>query len=108
MARGATIYGTGNAFVGLNRGDWTGISHIDFGTGAKSITIEAGSVNGAVIKVSIGRQTGTTLAFVTIPKTNDNFKFTKITATVKNAEGVKNVFFVASNDVVLKAFKFNK
>ena len=105
---GATIYGTGNAFVGLNRGDWTGISHIDFGTGAKSITVEAGSVNGAVIKVCIGKQTGPTLAFVTIPKTNDNFKFTKITSTVKNAEGVKNVFFVASNDIVLNAFKFNK
>ena len=107
---GISVYGTGNAVVSYNRGDWTGIARVDFGDGAKSITVEAGSNNGAVIRITIGSTTGVTIGFVTIPATGGAFNYKKVTAsiTASKATGVKNVFFIASADVVLNNFIFSK
>ncbi len=105
---GVNIYGAGDAIAAYNRGDWSGISGVDFGSGARSITIEAGTVNGAVIRVSVDSPTGQVIGYVTIPATGDNFKFTKVTSTISGAYGVKNVFFVASGDIVLNNFVFSK
>ena len=105
---GVNIYGVGNAAASYNRGDWSGISKVDFGSGAKSITIEAGSSKGAVIRISVDSPTGPVVGYVTIPATGGAFKYKKFTATISGAYGVKNVFFVASSDVVLNTFVFSK
>ena len=105
---GVNIYGSGGTIAAYNRGDWSGISGVDFGSGARSITIEAGTVRGSVIRVSVDSPTGQVLGYVTIPATGDNFKYTKVTASISGAYGVKNVFFVASADVVLNTFEFSK
>ena len=105
---GVNIYGVGNAAAAYNRGDWSGISGVDFGSGAKKITIEAGSVRGAVVRVSVDSPNGPVIGYVTIPATGDNFRYAKASATISNATGVKNVFFVASADVVLNTFVFSK
>ena len=105
---GVNIYGVGNAAASYNRGDWSGISKVDFGSGAKSITIEAGSSKGAVIRISLDSPTGPVVGYVTIPATGGAFKYKKFTATISGASGVKNVFFVASSDVVLNTFVFSK
>ena len=105
---GVNIYGSGNTIAAYNRGDWSGISGVDFGNGAKSITIEAGTVRGAVIRVSVDSPTGLVIGYVTIPATGDNFKYTKAKASISGAYGVKNVFFVASGDAVLNTFVFSK
>jgi len=106
---GINVYGTGNPVVSYNRGDWTGIARVDFGTLAKSITVEAGSANGATIRVAIGSPTGSTIGFVTIPPTGGAFKYKKVTAPIMDkATGVKNLFFIASADVVLNTFQFSK
>ena len=105
---GVNIYGSGNTIAAYNRGDWSGISKVDFGNGAKSITIEAGTVRGAVIRVSVDSPTGPVIGYVTIPATGDNFKYTKAKASINGVSGVKNVFFVASGDVVLNTFVFSK
>ncbi len=104
---GVNVYGLGDTAIAYNRGDWTGISNVDFGSGAKSITINAGTVNGSTIRISVDSPTGTVVGYVTIPATGDNWKSTEVTAQVSGLNGVKNIFFVASADVVLNSFKFS-
>ena len=106
---GININGNGESTVpSYNRGDWSGISGVDFGSGAKSITVEAGSSRGAVVRISLDSPTGSVIGYVTIPATGGAFKYKKFTATISGASGVKNVFFVASADVVLNNFAFSK
>ena len=105
---GINVYGVGDAAVSYNRGDWSGISGVDFGTGAKSITVSAGSSRGAVIRISVDSPTGPVIGYVTIPNTGGAFKYKSVTAPISNASGVKNVFFVASGDLVLETYKFSK
>ena len=104
---GVNIYGLGDTAVAYNRGDWTGVSNVDFGSGAKSITINAGTVNGSTIRISVDSPTGPVAGYVTIPATGDNWKNTEVTAQVSGLNGVKNIFFVASADVVLNTYKFS-
>ena len=107
---GINVYGVGNTAVSYNRGDWTGVARVDFGTGAKSITVEAGSSNGAVIKITLASPTGPTIGFVTISATGGAFNYKKFTTSIitSKATGVKNVFFLASADVVLNTYIFSK
>jgi arabinoxylan arabinofuranohydrolase len=104
---GVNIYGEGDTSVAYNRGDWTGVSNVDFGSGAKSITINAGTVNGSTIRISIDSPSGQVIGYVTIPATGDNWKSTDVTAEITQVSGVKNIFFVASADVVLNTYKFS-
>ena len=104
---GINVYGTGNTAVAYNRGDWTGVSNVDFGSGARRITINAGTVKGATIRISVDSPTGNVIGYVTIPATGDNWKNTDVTAEISSVYGVKNVFFVASADVVLNTYKFS-
>ena len=105
---GVNIYGIGDAAAAYNRGDWSGISGVDFGSGAKSITISGGSRKGAVIRISVDSPTGPVIGYATIPNTGGEFKYKTVTAPISGAYGVKNVFFVSSNDVVLESYKFSK
>ena len=104
---GVNIYGEGDTAAAYNRGDWSGVSNVDFGNGASSVTINAGTVNGATIRISVDSPTGTVLGYVTIPATGDNWKSTDVTANISKVTGVKNLFFVASADVVLNTYKFS-
>ena len=104
---GVNIYGLGDTAAAYNRGDWSGVSNVDFGSGAKSITINAGTVNGSTIRISVDSPNGQVIGYVTIPATGDNWKSTEVTAPINGASGVKNVFFVASADVVLNTYKFS-
>jgi arabinoxylan arabinofuranohydrolase len=104
---GVNIYGLGDTSAAYNRGDWSGVSNVDFGSGAKSITINAGTVNGSTIRISVDSPTGPVAGYVTIPATGDNWKSTEVTAQVSGLNGVKNIFFVASADVILNTYKFS-
>ena len=92
----------------LIRGDWTGISNVDFGTGDKSIYINAGSKNWATIRISLDSPSGEVFWYVSIPNTIDNWAYTDVTAEISEALGVKDVFFVVSDDVVLNSFLFSQ
>ena len=105
---GVNVYGLGDTAVAYNRGDWTGISNVDFGAGAKSISINAGSKNGATVRISVDNPSGDVIGYVSIPNTGDNWTYTDVTADISGASGVKNLFFVASDDVVLNSFQFSQ
>jgi arabinoxylan arabinofuranohydrolase len=105
---GIDIYGEGNdTAVGVNRGDWTGVSQVNFGNGASRVTINAASIKGATIRISVDSPTGTVLGYVTIPATGSNWKAVDATANISRVTGVKNLFFVASADAVLVTYKFS-
>ena len=104
---GIAVYGSGYPSVAFNRGDWIGVSNADFSSGARSVTIRGGSVNGATVRISVDSPTGTVIGYVTIPRTGDNYNHQDATGTIQNVWGVKNLFFVASGDCVLSTYKFS-
>ncbi|WP_051604894.1 family 43 glycosylhydrolase [Lachnobacterium bovis] len=103
---GISVYGLGDTAVSYNRGEWTKVSNVSFGNGAKNITITAGAKNGAVIKIVEGSLNGRTIGYVRIPATNNSFSYKNITANV-NVSGTKDIYFVASNDVVIDKWQFS-
>ena len=105
---GVNVYGLGDTSVAYNRGDWTGISNVDFGQGPKSISINAGSKSGSTIRISVDSPTGPVIGYVTIPSTGDNWTFTDVTAEISGVNGIKNLFFVASDDVLLNSYQFSQ
>lgn len=105
---GINVYGNGGTTtVAYNRGDWTGVSGVAFGSqGATSVKIRAASANGAWIKICEGSAKGTALGYVQIPATGGNSNFRDITETVNKITGTKKLFFVASGDVVIDSWQF--
>jgi arabinoxylan arabinofuranohydrolase len=104
---GIAVYGSGYPSVAFNRGDWIGVSNVDFSSGAKSVTIKGGSVNGATVRISVDSPTGTVIGYVSVPRTGDNYNHQEATGSIQNVWGVKNLFFVASGDCVLSTYKFS-
>ena len=104
---GIEVYGLGDTATFYNRGDWTGVSGVNFSKGAKSITVNGGSANGATVRISTDSPSGPVIGYFTIPSTGDNYKYTDVTAEITGTNGVKNIFFVASGDVVLNNYKFS-
>ncbi|MDD6771972.1 glycoside hydrolase family 43 protein [Inconstantimicrobium porci] len=105
---GIKVTGQGDTKVEMNRGDWIGVSNVDFGTGASSISMRAASVNGGVIKVCTDSPSGTAIGYVRVPRTGSNNNFTNVTANISNVYGTKKLFFVSSADVVIDSWQFFK
>ncbi|OUM61724.1 carbohydrate-binding module family 13 [Piromyces sp. E2] len=103
---GVDINGLGHTTVSYNRGDWTGVSNVDFGSGATSIKISAASSNGASIRITSGSENGDVIGYVTIPATGGNNSFKTVTTNINNVNGTKHVFFVASGDVTIDTWQF--
>ncbi|ORX42742.1 Arabinanase/levansucrase/invertase [Piromyces finnis] len=102
---GVSVNGLGHTTVSYNRGDWTGVSNVDFGDSATSVKISAASSNGATIRITSGSENGDVIGYVTIPATGGDKNFKTVTANVK-ASGTKNIFFVASGDVTIDTWQF--
>ena len=104
---GVNVYGLGDTSVAFNKGDWIGVSNVDFGNGAKAILVKGGSKNGAVIKVCVGDPSNDAKGYVSIPATGDNWTFTEVKVDISGLNGVQNLFFVASDDVLLSTYEFS-
>jgi len=102
---GVAVNGLGHTTVSYNKGDWTGVSNVDFGDGATSVKISAASSNGASIRITSGSENGDVIGYVTIPATGGNSNFKTVTADVK-VSGTKSIFFVASGDVTIDTWQF--
>jgi len=102
---GVSVNGLGHTTVSYNKGDWTGVSEVDFGDGATSIKISAASGKGATIRITSESENGDVIGYVTVPATGGDDKFEEVTADVK-VSGKKNIFFVASDDVTIDTWQF--
>jgi len=100
---GITIKTQGEAPpVNYGRGAWTGVSKVDLGKGdAKSILIKAGSNSGATIKICVDSPTGTALGYAEVPAGASK----EIEAEISGATGVKDLFFVASDNLTIESWK---
>ena len=104
---GIDVYGLGDTATFYNRGDWTGVSGVNFSKGAKSIAVNGGSAKGATVRISTGSPSGQVIGYITIPATGDNYKYTDVVADISGVTGKQDIFFVASGDVVLNNYKFS-
>ena len=98
----------GNTKVEMNRGDWIGVSNVDFSSGAASISIKVASNSGAIIKICTGSASGDAVAYVTVPATGSNSNFKNVSVNISNLSGTKNLFFVASGDCAIDSWQFSK
>eukprot|EP00833_Pecoramyces_ruminatium_P001088 jgi/Orpsp1_1/1175120/evm.model.c7180000052694.1 len=103
---GVAVNGLGHTTVSYNKGDWTGVSNVDFGDAATSVKISAASTNGAVIRITTGSENGDVVGYVTIPATGGDKNFKTVTADITTVSGLKNVFFTASGDVTIDTWQF--
>ncbi len=106
---GITVNGNGaNTTVTYNRGSWTGVSNVAFGTsGTTTVNMSVASQGGAVIKICEGSASGTPIGYVTIPATGSNNSFQNVSATFNSpVTGTKKLFFVASGTVVVDSWQF--
>lgn len=102
---GVSVNGLGHTTVAYNNGDYTGVSKVALGNGAKSVKISAASKGGADVKVTIDKPDGTAIATIKVSATGDN-QFKEFSADVSGASGTKNIFFVASGDVTIDTWEF--
>ncbi|SHI13905.1 arabinoxylan arabinofuranohydrolase [Butyrivibrio fibrisolvens DSM 3071] len=103
---GVNVYGTGDAIAAYSRGDWSGVSGLNFGSGATSVSLSVASKNGGVIRMTQDKPDGKVLGYLTIPATGDNLTFTDVTCSFDKISGVKNVFFTMSDDIVISSWQF--
>ena len=101
---GITISGQGNTTVGGTKGSWLEISGVACGSGAKSITVNASSASGAVIKVCTGSASDTAVAYAEIPAGGS---MQEITVPVSGLTGEQDLFFVFSNTAAFDSWKLN-
>ena len=105
---GIKVIGQGNTTVEMNRGDWIGVSNVDFNSGVASISLRAASRTGATIKVCTDNPQGPVVGYISIPNTGSNYVFKNVSANISNVSGVKKLFFVASNDCMIDTWQFSK
>lgn len=105
---GVNVYGLGDTIAAYNRGDWSGVSGLDFGNGASAVKLNVASKNGAIIRMSQDSPSGKVLGYLTVPATGDNLTFTDVICSFDKISGVKNVFFTMSDDVVISSWQFTE
>lgn len=101
---GIIVNGSGHTTVSYRKNDWTGVSQVDFGDGAKNITISASSKNGCKVKIVAGQPDGDEIGSIDVEKTGEN-NFEEFSTEVE-VSGIKNIFFVASGDVTIDTWEF--
>ncbi|MBE6050214.1 MAG: carbohydrate-binding protein [Clostridium sp.] len=104
---GIKTIGQGNTTVEMNRGDWVGVSNVNFNSGVASISVRAASRSGATIKICTDSPSGPVVGYVPVPNTGSNYNFRNISTDISNVSGTKKLFFVASNDCMIDTWQFS-
>ncbi len=102
---GVTVEGLNNTTVSAKAGNWTRVSGVDCGTGAKSLTVKASSSSGAVIKVCTESQNGNAVSYVEIPAGGS---MQEITVPVVGLSGKQDLYFVFSGNVSFDSWVLSK
>jgi len=84
--------------------EWSGVSQVDFADGADAVVLTASSPNGAIIKITADDVEGEVIANINVPASTE---LQTVTADV-DISGVKNIFFSASDEVVIDTWQFVK
>ena len=104
-ATGVNVSGT--RAMAAKRGNWIGVSGVDFGSGAGSLKIRVASKNGAAIRISLDKAENNGSGYIEVPATGSDDKFTEVTTTLdKNITGKHDLFFVFSADCTFDYWQF--
>jgi len=112
-AEGVHTNGYGKTTVTYEKDEWTGVSQVDFADGAAGIEVVAQSTQGATLKVVVEEVVhdeltevqGVVVGYVDIPASSE---FQTVVAEITPVSGVKNVFFVATDEVTVDTWEFVK
>lgn len=99
---------TQNMIVTANNGDWLGLSGVDFGEGAKSLTVKAlnNGETGSII-IRLDKPDGDNAGFVVVDNTKGSFN--NFTAKFdKPLTGKHDLFFVFVGDLEIDTWQFGK
>jgi arabinoxylan arabinofuranohydrolase len=96
----------------ISDGDWTRVSGVDFGNGAKQFEIRvAAGGNGGTIEIRLASENGTVVGTCTIKGTGSWTTWETISCPVSNLSGVQDIYFVyrgADEPFRLNWFRFSK
>ena len=100
-----TVDGGSGMLVNATKGDWIGLSNVDFSPRADAIVINASSTTGAVIKVCLDKVDGDVAGYIEVPNTGGTLK--SITAELSaSISGKHDLFFVFSNNCSFDYWQF--
>ncbi|MBR5644617.1 MAG: carbohydrate-binding protein, partial [Salinivirgaceae bacterium] len=89
------VNGKGNiCLCNIDNGEHLKLRNVDFGAGAKSITVSAATAGAAQIEVRIDSADGELLGTVNIAKTKDTKTFKAFKAALKPVSGCHDLYFV--------------
>ena len=90
-----------------DKGDWIGISGVDFGNGVSSFSASLSSVaSGSAMKVCVDSVNGRTIGFVEAPNTDGLFSDVNVSLT-DSVAGIHDLFFVFSGALEFDSWSFN-
>lgn len=94
-----TINGKGKICLNnIDNGESLKLRNVDFGAGAKSITVSAAAAGAAKIEVRIDSADGELLGTVNIAKTKDSQTFKQFKAALKPVSGRHDLYFIFKGD----------
>lgn len=95
----------------INNGDYIKVKGVDFSTGASLLEVSVAALYGGKIEVRINNIDGPVIGTVDVKTSAEGDVWKTISAPVKNARGIHDLFFVFKGDKDLFYFdwwKFNK
>lgn len=103
-----TRYGGSNMLVtDIDKGDWIGVSGVDFGKGASVFTACVSSNKEGAIKLCKGSPDGETIGYLSIPNTNGELK--EVSAVLPNTiSGEMDIFFIFSGEFEFDYWMFKE
>jgi hypothetical protein len=91
----------------INNGDYIKVKGVDFGSGAKSLSVRAASANsGGNIEVRLGSQTGTLVGTCKVPGTGGWQTYTTVTCSISGATGKQDLFWKFTGSGTAELFNF--
>lgn len=93
--------GDGMLVSSIDKGDWIGLSQVDFGSGASKFTACVSSSNVQAIKICLDAPDGEVIGYLEVPNTGGSLKEVTVDL-LKNVSGEHHLFFVFSG-----SFKFD-
>lgn len=106
MAReaGMEVIGYGSeAYALAATGDWMQVKNADFASGAAKLTLRMASPTGGAVKVCLGDEKGTAIAYIMLPAWDGMADYT---VDVDVPEGVQDVTFVFAGNVRAESWQF--
>ncbi|WP_307719814.1 glycoside hydrolase family 43 protein [Paenibacillus kobensis] len=106
---GDAEYASSNMVVtDIDNADWTAVSNVNFGAGAKLFTASVSSVSeGSSIDLRLDSPDGQLIGTVTVPSASGDGEWADTSTSITGAEGIQHLYFVFKGKPGQKLFQFD-